>query len=66
MTNRRRWINHHSDRRYRLSGFIDRRRAKGDLMNRTIKVENNPKDYALGVFLQLIGIVSEAKRRSGY
>ena len=35
-------------------------------MNRTIKVENNPKDYALGVFLQLIGIVSEAKRRSGY
>ena len=34
-------------------------------MNRAIKVENNPKDYALGVFLQLIGIVSEAKRRSG-
>ena len=36
------------------------------IMNRTIKVENNPKDYALGVFLQLIGVVSEAKRRSGY
>ena len=35
-------------------------------VNRTIKVENNPKDYALGVFLQLIGVVSEAKRRSGY
>ena len=35
-------------------------------MNRTIKVENNPKDYALGVFLQLVGIVSEAKRQSGY
>ena len=35
-------------------------------MNRTIKVKNNPKDYALGVFLQLIGVVSEAKRRSGY
>ena len=35
-------------------------------MNRTIKVENNPKDYELGVFLQLVGIVSEAKRRSGY
>jgi hypothetical protein len=36
------------------------------IMNSTIKVENNPKDYALGVFLQLIGVVSEAKRRSGY
>ena len=35
-------------------------------VNRTIKVENNPKDYELGVFLQLVGIVSEAKRRSGY
>lgn len=35
-------------------------------MNRTIQVDRNPKDYALGVFFQLVGVVAEAKRKAGY